>query len=87
METSGGVFGWLDTLTEQVGNVAGKAVDVVGTVARAQPDQVARTQTDPRLVLPVSGAQAAAPNLSAVLPWVALGVAVLVVGVLILRSR
>lgn len=84
-----GVLDWLDNVTTQVGSIAGKAVDVVGNVSVAQADRTAKAQTDPRAVsaVPVASLQAGPMNLNGVLPWVALGVAVLVVGVLILRSK
>lgn len=41
-----GIFEWLDTLTTQVGNVAGKAVDVVGDVVKQRAGDTAAAQYD-----------------------------------------
>jgi hypothetical protein len=52
---------WLDNLTTQVGNVAGRAVDVVGTIA-TQSRQADAAQTEQRAALPVSTVQAPQGN-------------------------
>lgn len=41
-----GIFEWLDTLTTQVGTVAGKAVDVVGSVAAQRASATAAAVPD-----------------------------------------
>lgn len=83
-----GSLGWLDNLTTQIGTIAGKAVDVVGSVAQTQATQVAKAQTDPRATsaTPVASAQVAFSGSGQTLLWAGLGVAVLVGVVLLIRK-
>jgi hypothetical protein len=69
-----GVLDWLDNLTTQVGNVAGRAVDVVG-----------QTQNDQTAARPVASAQVAFTGGSMWL-YVAAGAAVLIGAVILLRK-
>lgn len=80
-----GVFDWLDTLTTQAGNVAGRAVEVVGNVAAANAAaQAADTQNDQTEARPVASAQVAFSGGSGWM-FVGLGVAVLLGVVLLVR--
>jgi hypothetical protein len=81
-----GVFGWLDTLTTQVGNVAGKAVDVVGSVAATTAQQAADTQNDQTKARPVATAQVAFSG-GQVWLYVGVGAAVLIAAAVLLRRR
>lgn len=83
----GGAFEWLDNLTTQVGNVAGKAVEVVGRVAETTAaERAAETQNDQNAVRPVATAQVAFSG-GQVWLYVGIGAAVLLTAVLVLRRR
>lgn len=85
-DTAGGVFGWLDTLTNQAGSVLGHAVDVVGTVAQTNAaTQAAQAQRDQAAATQIALAQGA-PASSSVLLWVVI-IAVVGVGAAVLLRR
>lgn len=80
-----GVFDWLDNLTTQVGTVAGRAVDVVGSVAQTSAAaQAANTQNDQTTARPVATAQVSWSG-GATWLYVGLGLAVVVGAVVLLR--
>jgi|GEM_PF-3460543 len=83
-----GAFDWLDNLTTQVGNVAGKAVDAVGAVGAANAAaNAAKLQNDQTAVKPAASLQATVSGNGSVLLWVGIGALVLVGGYLLLRKR
>jgi len=79
-----GAFDWLDNLTTQVGNIAGKAVDAVGNVAQAA--ETAKAQTDQAAVRPAASAQVSLSGSSTVL-WVVGALAVGLVIFLVVKRR
>jgi len=80
-----GVFDWLDTLTTQAGNIAGKAVDVVGSVAASTAaERAADTQNDQTAARPVATAQVAFSG-GTVWLYVGVGAAILLAAALLLR--
>jgi len=83
--SSNGALGWLDTLTNNIGAVAGKAVDVVGQVAQASA--AAKAQTDQANAKPVASAQVALSGSGSTLLWVGVGLVVIIGAVVLLRRR
>lgn len=83
-----GALDWLDTLTQTVGDVAGRAVDAAGKVATARIDLEAKRATiaDQTPVGGTSPLQTARPGMSISPLWVGVGL-VGVVGLVILLRR
>lgn len=83
-----GAFDWLDNLTTQVGNVAGKAVDIVGQVGAANAAlKSAQLQNDQTAARPAASLQATVSGSGNMMLWVGVGAAVLVGAYLLLRKR
>jgi len=81
-----GAFDFLDNLATQVGNVAGRAVDVAGNVAQATAaQQAARAQNDQTAVRTTAVAQSAPANTTYM--WLAVGAIVLVAVVVLIKVR
>jgi hypothetical protein len=80
-----GAFEWLDTLTQTVGTVAGKAVDVVGKVAESTAAKAADTQNDQTAARAVATAQATAPVAPNPGMYIGIGAIVLLGAVILLK--
>lgn len=80
-----GAFDWLDTLANQVGVVAGKAVDVVNNVATVKATAAAESQ-DQTGTAATSPLQTAIPG-GSIIPWAIGGTALLVAVFLLARRK
>lgn len=83
-----GAFDWLDTLTSQIGDVAGRAIDAAGTVATAKIDAAAKSAVTPDTT-PVGGTspiQTARPGIVIAPDMLLLG-AIVAVGVILYLRR
>lgn len=83
-----GAFDWLDTLTSNIGNVAGKAVDVAGQIAteKYKAEQLAAVRADQSAVPYTSPIQTAGVGLT-VSPVLLLGGMVAVVALVLLMRK
>ena len=83
-----GAFDFLDTLTSQLGDVAGRAVDAAGAVATAKIDAEQRRATipDQTPVGATSPLQTARPGFAVNPLWVVAGVVGIVGLVILLRK-
>lgn len=83
-----GAFDWLDTLTTQVGNVAGKAIDAAGDVATAKIESEQRRAVagDMSPVPATSPLQTARPGIVVSPAWVVVGLAAAVGLFLVMRK-
>jgi len=79
-----GVFDWLDTLTQQAGAVAGKAVDAAASVANSST--AAAAALDQTRVTATSPIQTAVPG-GSYLPWIVGGVVVIAAAWFLSRRR
>lgn len=72
-----GAFDWLDTLSSQIGDVAGRAVDAAGAVASAKIDAEQRRAVigDQSPVPATSPIQTARPGIVVNPVWVGVGLA------------
>lgn len=84
-----GAFDWLDTLTSQIGDVAGRAVDAAGAVATAkiEAEQRRATIADTSPVPSTSPIQTARPGMVLNPVWIGVGLVAAVGLVLFLRGR
>ena len=78
-----GVFDWLDTLTQQAGAVAGRAVDAAASVANNST--AAAAAIDQTRVAATSPVQTAVPG-GSYLPWIIGGVVVVLAAWLVARK-
>lgn len=83
-----GAFDWLDTLSSQIGDVAGRAVDAAGAVATAKIEAEQRRATigDTSPVPATSPIQTAMPGIVINPVWLGVGV-VAAVGLFLVMRR